>query len=225
MRFNRIYLLLFLLLQVVLFSCKQEEAPDFHFEYFGLEEGRYVIYDVMEIEHDKNLGKHDTVRYQIKTYWADTYVDNEGREGREFHLYRRDSVSGTWMLTDVWYGLYDGIRAELVEENERRVKLVFAPTLSKEWDANAYNMNDELPCYYRAIHGDTTLSGVYLDSTLVVEQQSNNNLIDSVRQYEMYAKHIGMVYKHFRDNTYQIGNTEVYYGNEVYWKYVSHGYE
>ncbi len=226
MKIKPVYLLTLLATFVALQACKKDEgAPDFHFGYFGMEEGRYVIYDVMEITHDQQVTQHDTLRYQLKTYWGDIYIDNEGREGREFHVFRRDSSTGVWALTDVWYGVYDGIRGELVEENKRRVKLVFAPTLSKEWDANAYNMDDLLDCYYRDIHQDTIINNVKLDSTLVVEQGTSYNLIDSLRMYEMYANHVGLVYKHFKDNTYQIGNPLVYKGKELYMTYVTHGYE
>ncbi len=226
MKPTRTYLLLPLLLFVVVFTaCKQEEEPQFHFEYFGLSQGRFVVYDVVEIEHDADVNQHDTTYYQMKTYWGEDYIDNEGREGREFIIYKRDSVHHDWALTDVWHGVYDGIRGELIEENVRRVKLVFAPTLSKEWDANAYNLEDPLECYYRELHKDTLLSGVTIDSTLVVEQAAYANLIDSVRMYETYAKHIGLVYKHYRDNHYQFGSDEVVKGRELYQTFVTAGWE
>ena len=145
MRSSYKYLLLLIVgVLTLISSCKQDPPPKFHFEYFGLKEGRYVIYDVTEITHNKALLIHDTVHYQMKTVWGEIYIDNEGREGREYIIYKRDSVTQSWNLTDVWYGLYDGIRAELIEENQRRVKLVFAPTLQKDWDENAYNPDEEL---------------------------------------------------------------------------------
>lgn len=225
MKINLKYLLGVCCMSLILLACKKTTSPNFHFEYFGLEEGRYVIYDVVEITHDAELDQHDTLRYQLKTKWSIEYEDNEGRPGREYHVFQRATSTDPWVLTDVWYGLYDGIRAELVEENVRRVKLVFSPSISKEWDANAYNMEDVLDCYYRDIHGDTLLNGVSFDSTVVVEQASYGNLIDSLRMYEMYAKHIGLIYKHVKDNVYEIGETEVSSGKELYMTYVSSGIE
>ena len=226
MKSKTTYRILSLFTVLILFiGCKQEDAPNFHFEYFGLAEGRFVVYDVVEINHDSGLLIHDTLRYQMKTYWGDVYVDNEGREGREYIVYKRDSVNHPWTLTDVWHGVFDGIRGELVEENQRKVKLVFAPTLSKNWDANAYNLDDELDCYYRDIHSDTIINNYKFDSTLVVEQQTYNYLIDSVRMYETYAKHIGLVYKHHVDNHYQFGSTEVVIGKELYVSFITSGWE
>jgi hypothetical protein len=206
-------------------SCEQTPAPQFHFEYFGLEEGRYIIYDVLEVEHDEALLMHDTTRYQLKTVWGDEYIDNEGRSAREFTRYKRDSVNGVWVFSDLWTGVYDGIRAEMIEENQRIIKLVFAPTLAKEWNANAFNMLGDLPCYYRDIHDEATVNNVSFDSTLVVEIDEFESLIDTVNIYEMYAKNIGLIYSHHVDNHYQFGSTVVVNGIEIYYNYVEHGFE
>ncbi|MCH2231996.1 MAG: hypothetical protein MK105_16795 [Crocinitomicaceae bacterium] len=220
------YIISFCLLTVfVLLACKKEPIPKFHYEYFGLEAGRYVIYDVMEIDHDQALAKHDTTIYQLKTYWGQPYEDNLGRDAREFIRFRRDVTTDPWVLSDLWTGIIDGVRAELIEENQRVVKLVFAPSLSKVWDANAYSLDDEMECYYRDLHQDTTLNSHFLDSTLVVEQANYFNLIDTVRKYEVYQKGVGLVYKHFVDNHYQFASDEVVNGKEVYFTFVETGIE
>jgi hypothetical protein len=219
------YITLIGLFAVILLACKKDPVPNFHREYFGNEQGQFVVYDVMEITHDQALAQHDTVYYQLKTVWGDTVIDNEGRVAREFNRYTRAVVSDPWQFSDLWTGLIDGIRAELMEENQRTVKLVFAPTLSKSWDANAYNMQGELDCYYREIHQDTIINGNSFDSTVTVEQDDFTSLIDTVRKYEVYAKGVGMVYKHFKDNHYQFTSSEVVNGKEVYMTFVSSGYE
>ena len=208
-----------------MFSCKKTSEPLFHREYFGLQQGRYVIYDVVEINHDAALLQHDTLVYQLKTYWGDTIIDNEGRIAREYYRYKRNTPVDTWMVVDLWTGIIDGIRAELIEENQRVVKLVFAPTLSKSWDGNAYNILAETDCYYGDIHQNTTINGISIDSSLIVEQQDFTSLIDTVRMYEMYAKNIGLIHKYYRDNSYQFGSAEVVNGREIFMDYVSTGFE
>mgnify|MGYP006893390386 CR=1 FL=1 len=179
----------------------------------------------MDITHDDALGMHETLNYQLKTYWGQTYVDNEGRNAREYYRYIRNTPSDPWVFSDLWTGIIDGIRAELIEENQRVVKLVFAPTYQKEWDANAYNVFGELDCYYADIHDDKVIGGTNFDSTITVEQEDYNNLIDSVRMYEIYAKHVGLVYHHFKDNHYQFGSPVVVYGKELYLTFSSSGFE
>ena len=219
-----IYLLLF---SAFLFTgCKKQDNPNFHFEYFGMQTGRFVIYDVMEIKHDTQVSPaHDTVRYQLKTVWEGKYIDNEGRTASVFRRYKRDSALDSWVLSDVWTGIYDGIRAELIEENQRVVKLVFAPTLTKEWDANAYNNFGSLDCYYEFVHVDTTINGTFFDSTVFVRQDNFISLIDSIQKYEVYAKNIGLLTKFSKDNRYDFGGSEPQEGTEVYYNYVSHGFE
>ena len=226
MRTLKLYpILLFAFTFIGLLSCKKTTAPSFHYEYFGYEQGRYVIYDVLDITHSTEaIIEHDTLRYQLKTVWGDPYIDNEDREGREFLRYFRNSPTDSWTLTDVYYGVYDGIRAELVEENQRRVKLVFAPTASKEWDANAYNLDEVLDCYYDEIHQSYIVNGSTFDSTLIVEQADEGNGIDTIRKYEVYAKDVGLIYKHSKENDYQFLPIPQD-GKEYYLTYVSHGFE
>ena len=129
------------------------------------------------------------------------------------------------MFSDLWSGVYDGIRAELIEENQRVIKLVFAPTLSKQWNSNAYNLYEETDSYYRDIHKDTIINNYKFDSTLVVEIETFFSLIDTIQHYEMYSKNVGLIYKHDVDNHYQFGSPVVEKGKELYYTYVSHGYE
>lgn len=224
-RRNYFHFFVCVLLFGTLLSCKKSSPPIFHFEYFGLNPGRYIIYDVVEVTHDQALLQHDTVYYQLKTYWGPIYIDNEGREAREFHRYRRDSIGSAWTQVEIWTGIIDGIRAELVEENQRVVKLVFAPTYEKQWDANAYNIYGEMECYYTDIHEAYTSGSTSFDSTLIVEQEDYTNIIDTLRKYEVYAKNIGLIYKYSKDNNYQFGSTEVIKGNELYYTFYSAGFE
>lgn len=211
---------------VVLSSCKKSPTPQFHYEYFGYNSGQFVIYDVIEITHDKDLNLHDTVNYQLKTVWGEEYIDNQERNGREFKRYIRTSQAENWQLSDVWHGLIDNTRAELVEENQRRVKLVFSPTYSKEWKANASNIDEDYSCYYRDIHQDTVINGMLFDSTLVVETDLEPNKILDVRVYEVYAKGVGLIYKHYKHNRYfGFNDPEVGEGKELYYSIVEYGLE
>ena len=79
--FKKYPVLLFAITFIGLLSCKKTTAPNFHYEYFGYEQGRYVIYDVLDITHSTEaIIEHDTLRYQLKTVWGDPYIDNEDRE-------------------------------------------------------------------------------------------------------------------------------------------------
>jgi hypothetical protein len=226
MKMYRFYISFLTLILVAFASCKKQDSPpQFHYDYFDLTEGRFIDYDVMEIDHDVDQSiQHDTSYYQLRTLIGDTVIDNQGRVARKFFRYTRDNSAGTWMLSDVWTALITENRAELIEENQRIIKLVFAPTLSKEWNPNAFNIYDEMTSYYRDIHDVQTVGGFLFDSALVVEQEDFFSLIDKKRKYEVYAKGVGLVHKYYKDLTIANFDTlNVQKGKELYYTCFAYG--
>lgn len=220
-------LLLIFLLGMVTTQCKKDtQTVNLHLGYYNLTPGRYIIYDVTEISHSQGAAGSDTSIYQLKTVIGEVVVDNSGREARKFYRYTRDTSGEIWTLRDVWTTIIADYRAELIEENQRVVKLVFAPTLEKNWDANAYNPQEKLDCSYDEIHKNYTIGSHHFDSTITVEQADDLNLIEYKRKYEVYANGIGLVKKHFRDlkiNNFDV--TDINEGKELFMNYVSSGIE
>lgn len=215
------------LLFLVVSSCKKDKEPfDLHYNYFPLEKGRYVVYAVDEIVIDDLLGKDDTLHYFIKTKIGDTIIDNEGRVARRYERYFRNAPNQQWTLKDVWTAIIENGRAELIEENQRIIKMVFAPDKYKEWNANAYNEYDPLSCYYRELHATASISGFSFDSTITVEQEDDSSFVHYKRKYEQYAKGIGMYYKFYKDLRIQSGDTlNVIKGAELYMRLIDYGIE
>jgi hypothetical protein len=210
------------------FSCKKEQMAqqDFHYDYYDLTPGRYIDYSVLEIIHDENqLIAHDTLRYELRTLIGDTIIDDEGRIARKHLRFKRDNNSLPWVQTDVWTTIIVDNRAELVEENQRLIKLVFAPTASKQWNTNAFNMNPVLTVFYSDIHKSKTIGTFTFDSTLVVEIEENEtNAIQYKRKYETYAKGIGLVSKYFKDlSIVNFDVTNIKSGNELFYTCIGFG--
>ncbi len=222
-------LLLSLLFLMAVMSCKKQDLtiPQLYYDYFGLVPGRYVDYTVTEIQHDVDqLVQHDTTNYFLRTLIRDTIIDNQGRIAYNFFRFKRNNTQAPWVQTDNWTAIIVDSKAELVEENQRIIKLVFAPTLSKEWNANQYNMYPELPCYYRDIHAFQNIGLTSFDSTLVVEQENVFSMIDHRRKFEVYARGVGLVYKHFRDLKISGFDTlNVQKGTEKYYRCIGYGYQ
>ena len=185
-------------------SCKKDDTTPnsvSNFEtYFDLTPGRYIVYDVFEVFHDETaLIKHDTSVYQLKTLVGDTIIDNQGRIARKYIRSKRNSSSESWVITDVWTTIIEGNRAELVEENERIIKMMFPISLSTKWNANVFNAGNSLDCFYSNIHKPMQLNGLQFDSTSTIDQENERNLIEYRRKYETYANHVGMVLKFYKD--------------------------
>lgn len=215
------------LLQVGFISCKKKDTSvNFHFDYYPQTLGKFVIYDVKEISHSTGTSGSDTVSYQLKTLIGEVYEDNQGRIARKFYRYRRNKSAENWILKDTWTTIIADYRAELVEENQRIVKLVFAPTINKEWNANANNTLGTLPCYYDNIHKSYSVGSNSFDSTLTVEQANESNLIQFKRSYEVYAKGVGLIKKYHKFLTINNFDTlNISSGKELFMNVVSFGTE
>lgn len=215
------------LLLLIGFSCKKKTStPKFHFDYFPMEQGMYVIYDVTEIHHDNALDVHDTNRYLLKTLIGDTIIDNSGRIARIFERSIFDSLTSQFKPKDLWTCIIDQYRAELVEENQRIIKLVFAPTRYKEWDQNAFNMYPTTKAYYEEVHKPLNVGALAFDSTVRVEEDSVFNLVQYIRKYEVYAKGVGLVKKHFQELKIENFNkSNPITGIELFYTIIEHGKE
>lgn len=180
-------------------ACKKKStAVNFHYDYFPMTQDHYVIYEVDYLYKDNFL---TTDHFFIKAVIGDTLTDNEGRIVRRYLRYRGESANGPWNLQDIWTTVIANGRAELVEENQRKIKMVFAPDKTKEWNANAFNSLDPLNCYYDGIHKSRTIGNFQLDSTVRVLQDTTYNFVEYRLKYEVYAKNIGMVKSVFQDYT------------------------
>jgi len=215
---------------LILFSACEKKSPetiDFAYDYYDLTPGRYIIYSVIDIEHDVNLViQHDTNYYQLKTVVGDTFIDNSGRIAREFLRFKRDSAQGVWQLKDVWTTIIDNQKAELVEENQRIVKMVFKPTLEKVWNINMFNVSPKINARFTSIDAPFTSGNNYFEKTIKVDIQNLFSLVDDRVKYEVYAKGIGLIYNYFKDNTIvNFDKKDIKKGNELFYTYIESGIE
>ncbi|MFT5581382.1 MAG: hypothetical protein ACI9G9_000632 [Psychromonas sp.] len=226
------YFLLFFFFGLLLFtSCKKEDEElgqpsNLHADYYQTTKGAFVIYQATEMTHDDAVGQHDTIEYQLKTVVSDIFIDNEGREANEFLRYKSYDEGVTFYLSDVYTTIVNGPRVELVEENQRIIKLFLPPSLNVEWNINAFNSRPEKKAYYEAIHQSYQVGNLSFDSTLNVVEQKLYSLVDYRQQYEVYAKGIGLVKKYFKDLRINDFDTlDAQRGNEIYYNVLSHGVE
>lgn len=188
---------------LLLNSCKKELVNSNQFlysSYYELKTGKFIEYDVMEVTHDENASiQHDTNYYQLKCVIEDTFTDNAGRLAFNYVRYKRTNSTEAWVQSDLWSTTIFNNKAELVEENQRIVKLVFPVSEFTTWNANQFNSDLKLNCGYDELHKSKVINGFSFDSSLVVEQENTRNLIEFKRKYEVYANRVGMVKKYYKD--------------------------
>lgn len=214
---------LFFILLLLFAACQkdEEELPERHYDYFPVEPGHSVTYEVDSIRHDSALKLHDTSHYFIRESITERFIDQEGRTSYRIERHRKDSMSGEWRIADVWVANRNERRAERVEENRRFTKMIFPIRSGRRWDGNAYNDLSETKYRYRSVHQERRIGNETLDSTVEVLQKDVDNLIRTEFAKEVYALGIGMVKKEDVDlNTYTSG--EIRKGSELYMRMIQH---
>jgi hypothetical protein len=225
----KLFILSVISLTFVVYSCKKVEGDtfNFHYDYYPLEEGTFVVYEAMDIAHDRQaLIQSDTNRYYLRTVIGESFVDNSGSEAHKFFRYEKLSLDDEWELKDVWTTRLYGQRIELVEENDRVVKLVFPCNEEKLWDINAYNIYDKISASYppELLHKPGVFGTFVLNSTIRVDVDKDFNLVKDINMFEVYAKGVGLVQKHFKQNRIQNFDTlNIDYGRETHYRMIDFG--
>jgi len=190
------YRLLFaIFLTTVIFGCEKSnnEPVSYYYNYFPLELGSWVDYNVTDIVHS-DLGS-DTSIYQLHEVITEEFLDNEGRLTYRVERFWRSDSTDNWVIKDVWYSNKTKTTAEKIEENVRFTKLIFPIKGSKYWDGNANNHLEEWEYSYDSIHEYKLINDLSFDSTITVIQRENENVVEYERAKEVYAADIGMIYK------------------------------
>jgi len=187
-------------LLVLLFGCqsKVDNNPrDIGLEYAPLEIGSWVVYQVdSHVYDDFNLSRPDTnYKYQIKELVESEFQNQVGQKTRRIERYSRNADTLPWILSNVWAANLSSNSFEKVEDNIRYVKLVFPVKENNSWNGNQFNTLEEWNYRYFNSNAPRFVNGFTFDSTLVVNQINDSNVIQRKYAYEIYAKGIGMVFK------------------------------
>ena len=194
-----------ILIAFVICSCKEDEmvitnAP--YYFYIPSDTGRWILYDVDSTYYydfqNPSIIYHYT--FQVIERIDSKYIDNEGRETLRLQRAKRDSAGAPWInYTQIWTSNLSSARYEKMEENVRFVKLGFPIAFGKTWDGNAYNTLGKREYYYETIHEPLPLASFNFDSTITVFQGYPANVIENKNGKEIFANHVGMVYKKYNE--------------------------
>jgi hypothetical protein len=208
---------LFLLLLTLFFfaSCNEETEIidiDYGYNFYPLQVGKYVIYDVDSIVYDfaGTATIVDTTTYQAKEEIIDTTTDNEGRTVFVVHYSQRVNPSFDWEIKDVYTVVKTQNWVEKTEGGFRFTKFIFPPKVEAEWDGNRYFSDENITLEVRGetldffknwsskIVGETaneTIGTETFGRVLTVQHADNENLLEKRYFIEKYAEGVGLVSK------------------------------
>jgi hypothetical protein len=196
------------------FSCKTktEPNPDFEYNYMPLEIGRYIVYDVDSIVYDKFKSEKRSYKFQLKEKIEATYKDNTGQTFYRIIRYKRmqDStgafIDSSFKIKNAFAAAIINNGLQVIEDNQKYVKLLFPPTVDREWNGNSYNNQGEQLYFFSKVNENITLNNqIYNNVSQIVELQSNPDIkIYKKYYYTTYAKNIGLIEKYILDIASQI---------------------
>jgi hypothetical protein len=204
-------------------SCKKDNgnyAINYQNNYFPLDSGNYIIYNVDSITYNYNQLSYerDTVRFQWMRVVGDTFYDNQNRLSYKIYIYRRpDSTYSNWTIDRVWYATPATTNMQLIEDDLRFIKLIFPPALNETWGGNLYvpaTANDQYSVFqnwnYYYENTDTTyiMNGLTFNNSLVVSEVNQQNLINKTLRTEVYVQNVGMIYEEWEALSKTIVSTD-----------------
>lgn len=185
---------------------------DYGYDYYPVEIGKYIIYDVDSITYDPsaNVTLIDTTSYQAKEEIVDTTLDNEGRTVYVIHYSTRNDANVAWQLENVYTTVVTSEWVERTEENLRFVKLLFPQRVDDTWDGNRYFAEENILVMVRGETlelfknwnsaiidkgSSTTIGAFTFDDVLTIRHADDENLIEKRFVEEKYARTVGLIEK------------------------------
>lgn len=213
---NRLTALLLILSAFGFSSCNDtDELPGeitiAGLDYFPTDSGLTRIYQVDSAYWDDFTGSSGMISYQIREVQAGTFTDLQGRPAVRIERFRSDSA-GNWTIDRVWSAVRTTQRAEVTEENNRIIKLVFPPDEDSFWNGNAYNTLTEETYRYTRFGPDTAAGQTFPETAKVLQGDEQGNLIELRYGSEIYARNTGRIYRKRVDLEFSLPNRDTVAG-------------
>lgn len=163
-------------------------------EFFPLEMGHYVEYDVSEDE--VLLGRPVISRqYQWKEVVAEKYLTPTNETVYRIARYRR-TIEGQPWSPDSTFTVRLKIDYVIRNENgQDYVKMVFPPVEKSSWNGNVYNNLGEDEYVLKDVNKKVKINETVFDRTVTVVQQNDSTLVNQDKRIETYAMGVGLIYR------------------------------
>jgi hypothetical protein len=189
------------------------------YNYFPLEIGKYIIYNVDSTYWDDALQTQVIRRSQMRYDVADTFRDNEDRLSYRINIFYRPDGEINYGPRDVIYVTKTDTRLEYVQKNLRFIKLVFPVSEGLTWNGNSFlPLNDIDHAQYNSDKWVYTYANLgrpfdpgnnYQKHTITV-----NHIDDKLNDPDVDS--MAYAYKNYSQEIYGYG-VGLIYSERVYW--------
>ncbi len=203
---------------MIFLACGERQISDIapidtsQYAYFPLKIGKFVVYQVDSIVYDFDAGGNtvqDSSRTFSKEIVADTLRDSSGELQYIIERYEQTDLSQPWVFKNAITSSQTATQSIRTEDNWRFLKLVFPMDRRSEWDGNIWidesreieiageRMRPFTNWAYKvdSIDVQAIVGQFSFDSTLLVTEADDTNVIERRLSRVRYAKHIGVVWR------------------------------
>lgn len=228
----RLSSLLLLFCWFALISCGESETTpaDLSLDYFPLETGRYIIYDVTE-QRFSLTARPATSTFQLKETVGTRYTDVLGQPAFRLQRFRRANAQANWQTDSLWTTRTNSRAAIRTENGADFVRLTFPAIERSRWNGNELNRFGEDSYELRSVNKPYSIGIQAFAETATVLQQNDSMLVSQDKRVEVYARQIGLVYKEtvqlqFCSSTPTcVGKAQIDFGVRRYIRIASYGTE
>jgi hypothetical protein len=197
-------------------SCKKKVSTvdiDLGKDYFPLETGRSITYTMDSTIYDDFLGVVYTNRYIIQDRIDSSFTDLLGNQSFVVVRYIRPDSGLVFAPMHVYYVTKSNQQIQVVENNQRFIKLVFPVSYTGVWLGNSYiatsSSDNSWLSDWRYKYADfgvpyTVNDTAVYGNTITVNQRNNAEGDTSTKNTffgaytfgkEIYARNVGLVYR------------------------------
>jgi len=203
---------------IIFLACGERQTTDIapidtsQHAYFPLKIGKFVVYQVDSIVYDFDAGGNtvqDSSRTFSREIVADTLRDSSGELQYIIERYEQTVLSQPWVFKNAITSSQTATQAIRTEDNWRFLKLVFPMDRRSEWDGNIWidesreieiageRMRPFTNWAYKvdSIDVQAIVGQFSFDSTLLVTEADDVNVIERRFSRVRYAKYIGVVWR------------------------------
>jgi hypothetical protein len=205
---------------VLLLGCSSSDAPQISDQsYFPLRVGNFWIYQINETDIIRLTcnGKGETQSsYQLKELVSDSTKNTEGSYTYSIHRYIRPDSTKPWTDLDTRTSRTNNNQVIVNESNIPYVKFTFPLVEKAVWNINSYNNQEITYDTLKNLRQAYTLAnGKKIQNTFTARRDNGEFIISHVKEVEVYASTIGLIYKESKELNYFNNASDPCYGQQV----------
>ncbi|WP_240625903.1 hypothetical protein [Spirosoma pollinicola] len=198
--------------------------------YFPLETGRYIIYEVQEnlyVLHTEPVQRS----YQLKEVTGVAYTDVTGQTAFPLRRYRRATADQPWQADSLWSARLVTNEAIRTENSQDVVSLLIPISNGLRWNGNRHNSYDVEMYEARNVDQPFRVLTKLFNETATVVAQDDSTLVSQEKRLAVYAREVGLIYKERTSLQFCtalqtcVGKNQIDYGTRQIYRIKTYGKE